>query len=99
MTHILFPVTSHKYLQLLAIQRLQPGMRLNLGDRASVIREADRYVVYYNWMSAISLIEVFSLDEAGNIIGWLEQRGYYDTKLGDRFNTPLKMPWGVSLGT
>ena len=98
MTHILFPVTSHKYLQLLAIQRLQAGMRLNLSDRASVIREADRYVVYYNWMSAISLVEVFSLEEAGNIIGWLEQRGYYDTRLDDRFNTPLKMQNTVPLG-
>jgi hypothetical protein len=78
------PVTLHvppqltRYLALAALKQLQPGMRLDFDADTYVIRqiEPDRYIAYRTWMSAIPLIEVFSVGQESELLNWQAQHGY-----------------------
>lgn len=51
------------------------GKRLHLSNKAYVIRDRDRYIVYCNWMVVIPMTEVFPLGEENTLMQWLEQLG------------------------
>lgn len=75
--------TVSRSLTALTLRQLSPEARLVLDQETYVIREAERFVVYRQWMGAIALIEVFCLSEILPLLDWLEQHGYsFEVKVG-----------------